>query len=69
MMPPMNATGTNTATIVKVVAITARPISSVASSAAWRWVLPMREVAHDVLAHHDGVVDQHADATATAPAA
>ena len=27
MMPPMKATGMNTATIAKVVAITARPIS------------------------------------------
>ena len=34
MMPPMNATGKNTATMVKVVAITARPISCVASSEA-----------------------------------
>ena len=33
-MPPMKLTGTNTATMVKVMAITARPISSAASSAA-----------------------------------
>jgi len=32
--PPMNATGTNTATTVKVVAITARPISEVPRWAA-----------------------------------
>ena len=41
MMPLMNATGTNTATIANVVAMTARPISLVPSSAAWRWLLPM----------------------------
>ena len=33
-MPPMKATGVNTAQIAKVVAITARPISSVPSRAA-----------------------------------
>ena len=38
----MNAVGRNTATSVKVVAITARPISSAASMAAWYGVLPMR---------------------------
>ena len=36
----MNATGMNTATMVKVVAMTARPISSVPSSAASTWSLP-----------------------------
>ena len=39
-MPPMNATGMNTATIVNVVAITARPISAVPSRAASKWSLP-----------------------------
>ncbi len=34
MIPDMNATGTNTATIANVVAITASPISSVPSRAA-----------------------------------
>ena len=34
MIPPMKATGTNTAMIVNVVAITAMPISAVASRAA-----------------------------------
>jgi len=33
-MPPMKATGTKTATIVKVVAMTARPISAVPRRAA-----------------------------------
>ncbi len=40
MMPPMKATGTNTAMMVKVVAITARPISAVASRAAVKWSAP-----------------------------
>ncbi|MNS44117.1 hypothetical protein D3C72_765530 [compost metagenome] len=40
-MPPMKATGTNTATMVKVVATTASPISSVASMAARNGSLPM----------------------------
>ena len=63
-MPPMKATGTNTAQIAKVVAITARPISSVPSRAAAVVVLAHVHVAHDVLAHHDRVVDQQADAQA-----
>ena len=41
MIPFMNATGTNTAQIAKVVAITAKPISSVPSRAAVLWPLPM----------------------------
>ena len=41
-IPLMNAVGRNTAISVKVVAITARPISSAASIAAWNGVLPMR---------------------------
>ena len=41
MIPLMKAIGTNTATIAKVVAITASPISSVPSSAAVRWSLPI----------------------------
>jgi hypothetical protein len=41
MRPLMNAIGTNTATIANVVAITARPISSVPSRAAAWWFLPI----------------------------
>ncbi len=41
MMPLMKATGTNTARMAKVVAITARPISWVPSRAACMWLLPM----------------------------
>ncbi len=40
--PLMKAVGRNTAISVKVVAMTARPISSAASIAAWNGVLPMR---------------------------
>ena len=40
--PAMNAVGRNTAISVNVVAITARPISSAASIAAWNGGLPMR---------------------------
>jgi len=39
-MPFMKATGTNTAQIAKVVAITARPISSVPRRAAVTWSAP-----------------------------
>ena len=56
-MPFMNATGTNTAQIAKVVAITARPISSVPLR---RLAMALAQVhmADDVLPHHDRVVDQ-----------
>ena len=36
-MPPMKPTGTKIATSDSVVASTARPISAVASTAAWSW--------------------------------
>ena len=42
-MPLMKAVGKNTAIKVKVVAITAKPISSAASMAACRGGLPMRK--------------------------
>ena len=61
MMPPMKATGRNTATMQKVVASTARPISLVPSMRGLAVRLAEADVAHDVLAHHDGVVDQDAD--------
>ena len=61
-MPFMNATGTNTAQIANVVAITARPISSVPTCAACAMAEAEVDVADDVLAHDDGVVDQQADA-------
>ena len=41
IMPSMKATGTNTATMERVVATTARPISEVASSAARMRGLPI----------------------------
>ena len=60
-MPPMNAIGTNTATIENVVAATARPISSVPFARRGEVVLAHLDVPDDVLAHDDGVVDQDAD--------
>src|SRR6185437_7672707 len=42
MIPPMKLTGMNTAMMVAEVAMTARPIWSAASSAAWKALLPMR---------------------------
>ena len=59
--PLMNAVGRNTAISVKVVAITARPISSAASIAACVGRLAHAQVAHDVLDLDDRVVDQDAD--------
>ena len=41
MIPPMKPTGRNTATMVKVVAATASPISAVPSKAACLWSLPL----------------------------
>ena len=67
--PPMKATGTNTAMIENVVAATARPISAVPLRAAVTRSSPRLHVPHDVLAHHDGVVDQHADGQRQARAA
>ena len=40
-IPPMKAIGTNTTTIEKVVAATARPISLVPSWAAVKWSFPI----------------------------
>jgi hypothetical protein len=59
--PGMKATGTNTATMENVVAATARPISAVPLIGRGAAVGAALHVAHDVLAHDDGVVDQHAD--------
>ena len=60
-MPVMKPTGRNTARIVKVVAMTARPISAVPLRAAVNGILAVLHVAVDVLAHDDRVVDQDAD--------
>ena len=57
----MNATGTNTATMENVVAVTARPISAVPLRAAVMRSSPRSMCLHYVFAHHDGVVDEHAD--------
>ena len=60
-MPCMVATGTNTATIDEVVASTARKICAAPLRGRLRRALAALEVPVDVLDHHDGVVDQHAD--------
>ena len=61
-MPVVKATGRKTATMVMVVAVTARPTSDVPSLAAccgsWCQLL---HVAEDVLPDDDGVVDEEAD--------
>jgi hypothetical protein len=57
-MPPMKATGMNTAIRDSVVASTAKPISLVARTAAGNGFL---DEADDVLEHDDGVVDHDAD--------
>ncbi len=62
-MPPMNATGRNTAISDSVVASTARPISRVPSSGGLRTAAcpSLRSSAIDVLEHDDRVVDHDAD--------
>ena len=61
-MPPMNATGRKTATSDSVVASTARPISRVASTAAWNGsIVLLLDEPVDVLEHDDRVVDHDAD--------
>ena len=60
-MPVMKPTGRNTARIVKVVAITASPISDGAVARRGHRIFAVLHVAVDVLAHHHRVVDQDAD--------
>ena len=59
-MPGMKLTGTKTATMVKVVAMTARPISSAASIEARNGDLAHADVAGYVFDLHDRVVDKDA---------
>ena len=61
-MPPMKATGRNTAISDSVVASTARPISCVASDRGGEGLLLLLvDEAEDVLEHDDRVVDDDAD--------
>ena len=60
-MPVMKPTGRNTARMVKVVAITARPISDVPFAGRGHRILALLHVAVDVLAHHHRIVDEDAD--------
>ena len=59
--PPMKATGTNTAMIENVVAVDREADLGRAIARGGDAVLAALHVPHDVFAHHDGVVDQHAD--------
>ena len=67
--PVMNDTGTNTAISTSVVEITAKPISREPLMRGQRRGLAGLDAAHDVLEHHDGVVDHQADGQHRAPAA
>ena len=61
-MPPMNSTGMNTAASDSVIDTMVKPISCEPSSVACIARLAHLHVAHDVLQHHDRVVDDEADA-------
>ncbi len=69
MTPPMKPMGRNTATMDRVVASTARPISCVPSMAARVGGFAHLHMAHDVLAHHDGIVDRAGPRTGSGPSA
>ena len=56
----MNSSGMNTATSDRVSEITVKPISRAPSSAASQRGFALLHVAHDVLDHHDGIVDDEA---------
>jgi hypothetical protein len=60
-MPVMKAAGTNTAHSTRAMAIKAEPTSSMLLRAASRGERPVRDVALDILHHHDGVVHDDAD--------
>ncbi len=65
----MKATGTKMTTRLKVVAITARPISAVAARAASKGVMRFFfDEAENIFQHDDGVVDDDADHQAPARA-
>ena len=58
----MNSSGMNTAISDRVSEITVKPISRAPSSAACDRALALLDMAHDVLDHDDGVVDDEAGA-------
>src|ERR1043165_1391871 len=60
-MPPMKPTGTKIATSDNVVASTARPISWVASTAAWNWSSCRSEALHEASDDAAHEADRHED--------
>ena len=60
--PVMNSSGMNTAISDSVSEMTVKPISRAPSSAASHRLLALLDMAHDVLDHDDGVVDDEAGA-------
>ena len=68
-MPPMNSTGMNTAASESVIETIVKPISREPVERRLHRRLAHLHVPHDVLEHHDGVVDDEADRRASAPSA
>ncbi len=60
-LPGMNEIGRNTAIKTSVVAMTAKPISRLPSTAASNGASPCSSATHDVLEHDDRIVDHRAD--------
>ena len=60
-MPPMNSSGMNTAISEKVIEMMVKPIWPGALQRRLERPVALLDVAHDVLDHHDGVVDDEAD--------
>ena len=61
MMPPISSSGMNTATSETLIETMVKPISPAPLSAASNGFIAVLDMAHDVLEHHDGVVDDEAD--------
>jgi hypothetical protein len=61
MIPPIKATGKNTATMVSVVARTARPISLVPSSAAVTWIFTHIGMPYDIFPYYNCIINQQTD--------
>ena len=59
--PGMKKIGMNTATSEIEIEMMVKPTSREPRSAAWNGGIALLDVAHDVLEHHDGVVDDQAD--------
>ena len=59
--PGMKKIGMNTATSELEIEMMVKPTSREPRSAAWNGGIALLDVAHDVLEHHDRVVDDQAD--------